>query len=106
MEARYDLEASKPLSRAGVGVSGSVVKSCKSMLSPIERRCRRFAGRFLSSTHSLAQVPSAVRGSVIDAERETERFATIVRLGIVLLIGALFVALVIVTGRFRPYVSP
>jgi adenylate cyclase len=81
------------------------VKSCKSTLAPSERRCRRFAGRFLSPALSLAQVPSEVRGSVIDAERETERFATIVRLGIVLLIGALFVALVIVTGRFRPYVA-
>lgn len=68
-------------------------------------RFRHLAGSFLSSVRSVTQVPIEVRGSVIEAERQTERFATFVRLGIVILIGLVFAALGFVTGRFVPYIA-
>lgn len=61
--------------------------------------------RILSWAWSVTQVPIEVRGSVVDAERETERFAAFVRLGIVILIGGVLVALLVVTGSFAQFVA-
>jgi adenylate cyclase len=60
---------------------------------------------FYSRARLITQVPVEVRGSVIEAERESERFATFVRLGIVILIGGVLAALLILTRRFAPYVA-
>jgi adenylate cyclase len=68
-------------------------------------RFRHLADGFLNWVRSITQIPFEVRGSVIEAERQTERFATFVRLGIVILIGLVFAALAFVTGRFAPYVA-
>jgi adenylate cyclase len=89
----------------GATMSGTVPRLPGAMLSLASDYCRRLAGGFLRLARSFTQVPIEVRGSVIEAERETERFATIVRLGIVILIGGMFVALVVVTGRFAVYVA-
>jgi len=66
---------------------------------------RDVAGGFLSWVRSVTQIPLEVRGSVIEAERQTERFATFVRLGVVILIGLVFAALAFVTGRILPHVA-
>jgi adenylate cyclase len=66
---------------------------------------RNVAGELLSRLRSFAEVPLEVRGSVTEAERQTERFATSVRLGIVILIGLVFAVLALITGHIVPYVA-
>lgn len=77
----------------------------KLRLAAIVLRFGHLGSGFLSWVRSVTQVPIEVRGSVIEAERQTERFATFVRLGIVILIGLVFAALGFATGRFVPYIA-
>jgi adenylate cyclase len=77
----------------------------KLRLAAIVPRFRNLAGGFLSWVRCITQIPIEVRGSVIEAERQTERFATFVRLGIVILIGLVFAALAFVTSRFALHVA-
>jgi hypothetical protein len=74
-------------------------------LSSLVLHCHRLTGHFCDWVRSVTQVPIEVRGSVVEAEREGNRFATFVRLGIVILIGAVLAALLFVTRSFVPYVA-
>ena len=60
---------------------------------------RYLAGLF-AEFRDISAVPSAVRSNVLKAEEESERFAALVRLIVLLLIGALLGALMLATGRF------
>ena len=68
----------------------------KLRLAAIVPRFGNLAGDFLSWVRPITQIPIEVRGSVIEAERQTERFATFVRIGMVILIGLVFAALALV----------
>ncbi len=61
--------------------------------------CRYLAGLF-AEFRDISAVPSAVRSNVLKAEEEFERFAALVRLIVLLLIGALLGTLMLATGRF------
>src|SRR5829696_8755500 len=81
-------------------MSGRVLLRQRSAALPDRMNPYRYLAGLFAEFRDISAVPSAVRSNVLKAEEESERFAALVRLIVLLLIGALLGALMLATGRF------